>query len=421
MKSPFFKVEIINSKGEPEDITEKVSSFSYEDAIEEDSMLKLNVFSDFAKELADDSRFSTGATLQFQFGYLQGQISKVHKAKITDISHNYAQNVTMSITALDVGNIIKKATSTRIWKGKTSSEIAKEIADSWGMAFETDPTTKVWDNLPQGNKTDKQLLSYLAERETDGDYINFIRNNTLYFVKRGLGKTSAVTYTYGEDIISFKPSFKESSASGSAAKSKVVVNNPKVGGHSVQSASPKTEKGGNYTGKYKNVYQLGGKKVGRVPVEQTDKQETQTKKGFGKPTIDPTPSKTEASNIANSKKKKATLKTMVADLQIEGNPTIEPNSIITINNVAKAHSGNWFVLKITHNVGTGGYLCTLNMSRNAGKKKSDTEAQGSKVNASVGSKPQDKKGGEGNKVKVKTRVYRADGTGRQVGVNYREK
>lgn len=421
MKSPFFKVDIINSKGKSTDITEKISSFVYEDSIEEDSMIKLNIIADFAKDLADDANFSMGSVLHFQFGYLQGQISKVHKARITDISHSYGDTITMSVTALDIGNVIKKATSTRIWKKKTSSDIAKEIADSWGMGFVTDATSKVWDSLPQGNKTDKQLLSYLAERETDGDYIHFIRNNTLYFVKRGLDSKSAYTYTYGQDIINFKTSFKESSAQPTAAKAKVVVNNPKIGGHSVQSASPKTEKGGAYTGKYKNVYQIGGKKVGKVPIEQTDKEEKATKKGFGKPIIDPTPSKIEASNLANSKKKKATLKTLVADLQIEGNPSIEPNTIITINNVAKAHAGNWYVIKITHSLTTGGYTCKLDLSRNAGKKKSDTEAKPTKVNTSIGIKPSAQKSENTVKVYEKRNVYRADGSGKVIGTKKVEK
>ena len=59
---------------------------------------------------------------------------------------------------------------------------------------------------------------------------------------------------------------------------------------------------------------------------------------------------------------------MTADLVVEGNPFLFPNKMITMSNVAKRHSGNWFVSKVTHNIdGSGNYTTTLGLKKNGGK------------------------------------------------------
>lgn len=403
MKAPFYKVDLI-SNDKTYDITKYVKSFVYEDAIEEDSLLKIVVDSDYAEQLADDSRFVTGANIHFQFGFMQGKISAVHSSRISDITHEYAHSVTMSITCLDLGNAIKKATSSKVWKGKTSSQIAAEIAASWGLQSDITETSKVWDSLPQGNKNDKQFLTYLAEREDDGDFISYIRNDTLYFGKRKMDKNSDFIYTYGENIVRFRPSWKESSAKPEAIKSKAIVTNPFKGTTAQAEASATKEKGGAYTGTYKTAFNQNSKAVGKIPIKQDSKQEKATGKGFGKPFINPSPDLKESENLANSKKKTATLKTLVADLVVEGNPLIEPNTVITINNVAKKYVGNWYVVKATHNV-SGTYTTTMSLSRNAVKEKSKNveNAPKAKVNNTVGAKPQTKQ----TTVKI-TKVYTYD-------------
>ena len=51
--------------------------------------------------------------------------------------------------------------------------------------------------------------------------------------------------------------------------------------------------------------------------------------------------------ITKSSTKKATLKVLAGTLTVEGNPMLKPNEIVTIENVAKRHSGNWLTEKVT--------------------------------------------------------------------------
>lgn len=423
MFAPFYKVEI-STNGKRDDITEYVKSFTYEDATEEDSLMKISVDSSIAQSLADDSRFNTGATIYFQFGFIQGKLSPVHSVRVTDIAVDYGASVSMAITGLDLGNAIKKSSSQKIWKGKTSSQIAREMAASWGLKAEVEDTTKVWEDIPQGNKDDKALLKYLAERETDGDYISFIRNDTLYFVKRALNKKSEFTYTYGEDIVRFKPSWKESSIKPDAIKTKVNVADPLKG---VNSKLSNNDSGGGYTGKYKAVYNSSGDRIGQILINNQkninkDKSLTFSEKikasmqgiqksmdfaeqEFGKTMTSPSPNVKENQNLTNSKKKRATLKTLVASLTVNGNPQITPNTVITVSNVAKRHSGNWYVTKVTHKIDQGGYSTDIELSKNAIRDKSKEEAPKAKVNNTIGDKPNNSK----NTVKVRYNKYDQNG------------
>lgn len=407
MYAPFYRLYIDNDA--KRDITEYVENFTYEDCIEEDSLLKINIRSSFAEELADDTDFVTGTIIAFQFGFMAGEISELHRARITDVKHKYRERVTMELQCLDLGTVVKRVTEQTIWKNKKSSDIAQEIASKYGLELEADPTTKVWDNIPQGNRDDFSFLRYLALREDGGNWICYIRNNTLYFVNRGTDKNSLLTFTWGDGdgtVVSFEPSIKESTQAGVSNKAVVATFDPYKGEYKPQVVDNNTEKPTGTTGEYKRVYNESGQ-VG-FSGSKTKQSTTNKQAEVGKNITVPTKDKAEATNIGNSKKKKATLKSLEAKLVVNGAPNITPNNIITMNNVAKRYTGNWFVNKVTHTVTTSGFLTTMDLNKNGTK--SVTKNKGTSNKSVVKAKdPNTSKGGSSIKSEVKVRVYDGDG------------
>lgn len=400
-QAPYYKVYI--GKDANNDISELVESFVYEDAVEEDSLLRITIKSDYALSLTDDPRIKTGAILVFQFGYLSGQISEQHRARITDLKHKYRDRVTMEIIALDIGTVARKVQEQKIWKNKTSSQIAREIAEKYGLISIVDETKKVWDNLPQGNKSDMQFLNYLAQREDGGNYVVYIRNNDLYFVERSTDESSVRTYIYGDGdgtVMYFEPTFKESSQKGDANASIVATFDPYKGEYKAEVIDNTTESNTGTLGSYKKEYKTesiskgGGKYV--LVNENALGDKGRKNAGFNIQSVapspkshvtDPTPSKTEAYNLGNSKKKSATLKTLVAKLGVVGNPLLVPNTVITMKGVAKVHSGNWLVQKVTHTIKGEGYVTVADLAKNGtnvGKKKAED------ANKTVGAEKQEK-------------------------------
>lgn len=361
-QAPFYKVYIGDR-----DISEYVERFHYEDCMEEDSYLELTIKSNFAQALADDPDIVAGTWLSFHFGFIGGEISDVHKAKVTDIKHRYAERVTMTVKCLDSGTVMRKASNQKVWNKKTASDIAKEIATKYGLEFEGKDTSKVYDSLPQGNMADLHFLQYLAQREDGGNYVVYIRNYTLYFTPRNLLSESIKTYTYGDgdgSILSFEPEIRESSMPSVSTEAETKIVDAKKAQISVSKVDNTTETKTGTLGEYKRVYSGNGKQVGTTGVKKHQSTSSNSAPSVKRQLVLPVKDKKEADNIANSKKKAAVLKSLVARLLLNGDPRIIPNQVITVKNVAKTHSGNWYVVKVSTDISASGYVTSLDLNKN---------------------------------------------------------
>ncbi len=112
MKSPFYKVYLDEVK--KIDITDSVSEFVYEDCIGKDNIIEIKIFDDLALTLLDSPNLITGKKLLVQFGFIAGAVSAIHVGKITDIDTTYTGRTTLTVKALDLGNAMKKSTSSKI-------------------------------------------------------------------------------------------------------------------------------------------------------------------------------------------------------------------------------------------------------------------------------------------------------------------
>lgn len=375
MASPFYKVYIEKNNRE---ISEAVERFHYEDCTEEDSYLELVLSKEESMKYADDPDIAEGVWLNFQFGYIQGELSKLHRCKISDIKTRYADRVTLTIKCLDIGTSMRKDSNQVVWKNKTSVQIAKEIADKWGLRLESDSTTRVWDSVPQGNKSDMAFLQYLASREDTGNFVTYIRNDVLYFVNRKLKSDSTKTYTYNDGngtVVSFEPEWRESTQDSSAIESKHTSVDQKSGKVVNTKVNNSTETSTGTLGENKLVFS-GNFKYKR---KDENKLKKSSAPAVSKPIVLPTKDSKEAENLANSKKKKATLKSLEATLVTEGEPNAVPNSVITVAGVAKNHSGNWFVTKVTHDISGSGYVTTHKLNKNGTNKGNATKSSGSDI------------------------------------------
>jgi phage protein D len=395
IKSPYYKVYIGDR-----DITRYVESITYEDATEEDNIITLKIDQDYALQLADDPDFVTGKIIAFQFGFMGGAVSQLHKSKVTDIKHTYRERVMMTMKCLDLGTTVKKTTSQKIWENKTSSQIAEAIASKYGFDKEIKTTSKVWENLPQGNKSDLEFLKYIAAREGQGNLVVFIRNNTLYFVERGLKEDSKVTFTYGYgdgEMVSFEPTQKESTKKAVSNQTAITKVDEKTGKVTTTVVDNTTEEDTGSTELYKFDAD-NGDNLGEISEDNTT---------VGKQNSEPVENEEEAKSLANSTKKNAALEGMTAKLKLDGQPLLVPNSVITIKNVAKRHLGNWLITKVTHSIQSGAYITTCDLKRNASKSKTKNKSKDANTTEG-GDKIKDE-------VKLPVNIYDA-GTGKSVEV-----
>lgn len=404
--TPFFRVYAGDSEVSIHDYIDK---FEFEDSMERDSMLRIGAFAENAIKLLKEQGVVENAKLRVQFGMLGGDVSEIHVVRVTDLEPTYASTVRLDIVGLDMGNWVKKSCELKVWKGMTSAEIVQAIADKYGLASEIEGGTTVWDSLPQGNKSDFALLKHIADRETDGSYVCYIRGEKIYFVKEKLDEESKVTYTYGADerMLSFKPKYSQSNADPAANNLQGV--GVSSGGKEIAKATV-GETGRNDDTKlgegvldfvhFTNDGEERNAKMSAIVGNRKPKPKKNVVKGgatIGAQTEDnfvdalvkkympmPDLGGVEGLNLATGKAKKTVKKVLVATLVVELNPLIRPNTVITIAGVDERYSGNWFVWTAKHSLTNGG-TTTCEMGKNAfNKKDKQTKVAGTDGNSPTG-------------------------------------
>lgn len=114
---------------------------------------------------------------------------------------------TLVITVLDKTVYLTSTKRTRKWKDKRASDIAIEIAKSYGFKYSIPQTKTVYEEYSQDDETDGELLQKLADDE--GLVFYWVhKENKLYFgecIKSPQAQGTLSYKMHDTDIISFQP------------------------------------------------------------------------------------------------------------------------------------------------------------------------------------------------------------------------
>ena len=395
MKVPIIKVYAGEKKT---DISEFVESFKFEDVIEKDDFAQFKISPKITDVYDLDKIIKAGVIIRFQFGYLGGAMSVIHKARISDIAIKYGINISIDVKALDLGSLLRKDSSNTVWKDMTTKEIVSNIAKKHGLKYECDIESEKWNNLPQGHLDSFEFLKQLTQKQDDGNSIVTVTGDTLKVVRRGLNKHSSRTFTYGNPndiVISF-----ESKVEKSKGKDGVSI--------AGEGTTANTD-----SDSQKNAISLvidanKGKQIGKMQGGQILKEVEGVTTNFMsgvKSFFSPEKEKPKVESKSNAISKKSELKELTGTLVLLGLPTIVCNGIITLQGVLKRDIGNWYIAKVVHDISSNGYKTTLELSRSK-------QGTGKTTNATKGDT--DAK----DAATTKLRVYKDGGT--QVAVNESE-
>lgn len=394
MKAPFVNIKLITKEKKEFDLTDTILSFKFEDCVLLDNLLEVTFAPDDLVELIDKNVIKSGSKLSFYFGFAGGVKSHIRTALISDldISYEAGGKSKVSIKALGKSAVMKKSESNKIWgddKSISIKEIVESIANKYDMAFVVDDSYTKYKNEPQKGLSDFAFLKSLALREKGGNYIVYERNNTIYFVVRSVTDKSSATYVYGkdEDIISFKSQLKDSK------------NDASVGGINAKTVDSKDKKVTETTENGKQPYSavdLTTKETGAVTKQSTSqtniKSEDKTKtssfvdkymsgdyaNNVSKLLPLPNQQSSEAFNIVDANKKHNKLQILSAELVVEGNTLLEPDTVITMDGkLFQRDKGLWYIEKVVHSISKG-YTCILELKKGGKPATSPTAIDNSK-------------------------------------------
>ena len=189
----------VRANGKWVEITEYITKFSHILSNVEASSASITLNSEHMNYKLDDFQYlATGQLIVFRYGYLNQEgimeeynlsqaMSKRYQAIIGDINYQYgSQGSKFILKLISVGYLTRKITTEKIWKNVRASDIAFEIARIHNLKPFIDETSFVYGSLPQGNKSNYDLLRTLAQ--TEKSFIFFVRSNELHFKKVGTYK-----------------------------------------------------------------------------------------------------------------------------------------------------------------------------------------------------------------------------------------
>jgi len=379
-KRPFFDI----FSESDEDLKEKYSidRITFEEDVEKDDMISFTIHSE-NDDVLEDEQFSKGAIIKFRFGFLGLDESETRIAHVTDTDCEILNNLhtKMTVRAYDKGQFLKKSTSKKVYSEKTASQIAEAIASMHRLKTEIKATDFQYKQLLQGNRTDFELLKYLASKEED--YQFYIRDNTLYFLPEDLKSDSTITIEAGNTdsrYIKFIAKNRTSQESGAETSAEVSTIDKKTGKEATQTITQESAEDTKL-----NDFAVPFDADAKEKISSSDKK-ARTGNRIITAEKDPERAKIEVKNTV----KKANRKAMKGPLITEGFTKIRAGKIITLGNVKK-YGGNYYVKSVKHDISNSGYLTTAELQTNALKKATSktatSKATGSKNKTTGPEKP----------------------------------
>ncbi|MBQ7263728.1 MAG: phage late control D family protein [Synergistaceae bacterium] len=343
--APIFIVQI-GGRELPRDISEHITSFSYED--NEDKMDELRVvIADMDIAFVDDGQLQEGKEISARWGYAGGAMSRQRVCTIKEIRYRFDQDgaVRLDVSALDARHKLTGRSSRKCWDDKNLEHVITSIAGKHNLSAEVvfpygDPMREF---ISQGGKSDYEFLSELADDMGCSFWVDGVEQK-LYFKPHELGAPK-IKLRYREDrdgyLLAFNVTAKAEERKGTGRLSEASGIDPmKKEPYKQEARSPVT-------------INLGDKREKReTPVKGVDTGRTI-----------PTPEKAGIANVeVQGKVLSASMGVVEGTAKTLGLPFIEAKDCIMLENVGGKFSGRWRVKRVRHEISRSGYTCDLSIA-----------------------------------------------------------
>jgi phage protein D len=353
--APIFIVEI-DGKELPEDISQHIEDFSYEDHDEKMDKLCIKI-ADAAMSFVDHPQLQEGKEIRARWGYL-GNISEVRVCTIKEIKYDFSQDgvLRIDIAALDKGHKLTGRSARTCWKDKKVKDIVEDIAKKHGLKPVVDiPGDLTREFVSEGGKNDMVFLKELAQ---DTGCAMWVQNDELHFSPNKV-TGPVMKFRYREDQDGYLQSF---SITSKAEDGKGTGGETETAG--IDPLSKKEIKETTDSKKTGVTVNLGDSRKENETPHQAKDDET------GRVVPTPAPTQAQAKQEGEGKVTTSGMKAVEATAKTIGLPTLKAKDAITIENIGEKFSGNWRVKKVKHHISRSGYSCDLTLV------KSDHEGQG---------------------------------------------
>lgn len=199
---PFFNIEISGQNLRQQGLsidsltvdtsTEKADSFSF---------TVINAYNDQTREIQwVKDMLTPGKPVAIAVGY-GDEIRTIFNGYITSLEYRFSggKKLELIVSGMDASFKMMKGVKFRSWLKKKHSDIAREIAASYSLSQEIDPTPVTLPIVEQSKVTDYQFLSWMAAQN---NFEFFIVGGTMYFRKPYQKKTPVIELEWDSRLTS---------------------------------------------------------------------------------------------------------------------------------------------------------------------------------------------------------------------------
>lgn len=141
------------------------------------------------------------------------------------------------------------------------------------------------------------------------------------------------------------------------------------------------------------LVQLGDKSVPEKRTENETPLKSRADES-GRVISSPAHAKSHARHIAKGKVKTASMRSIEAEAVTIGLLYLKARETVQIENVGKKFSGSWRITRVRHEISSGGYTCTMTLSKNDHEASAATRKAGSAPKAKAKNNSTAKPAGE---------------------------
>jgi uncharacterized protein len=266
-----------------------------------------------------------------------GKMKKVFDGEVTAwrTELERAGPTVLVVRGLDRVHRLMRGHKTRTYAQASPIDCAQQIASAAGLTAKTSAgkVAPIKTFRIQANESDFHFLRRLADLE---GYLFYVEGTELHFERPAISSQDDFTFKFGEDLKTFLP----------------VANFRRPAAQVEVGAWDSAAKSG-LTGVAKPGDELwsipGGQSGGKLAKFQS----TQPKLGIVDARIS---SQDHADTIAKAALTKRNLQFLTAEVEVQGNPDIQPGAMVKIEGVGN-YSGRYLVTEANHFYDAGGYDC----------------------------------------------------------------
>ena len=356
--APAFKVSVDGSDL-PLDLSLQVTDLSVtlmSDGTDSCTLTLANPYPDLPWTHGDNKDlFSHGSGLKVQMGYVD-KLKVLFDGEVTSIGVSFPEggNAAMKVTGRTRLHRLGASTGPFDYANVTDEDIVKKVAGRAGLTAKVDATDITYPMIKQGPESD---LTFLRERAKRLRRELFVMGKTLNFVKARDAESEAYTLVWGRTAKAF------------AAPGEYVP---------LKSFSPEMDAeaqvGQVIVRGYDGVTQTAIEgKAGKGQEDATMGSETGSAvaaNAFGSErqivvTDVPVSTKAEADELAQAIFNDRAMRFTRGTGSSIGLPDIVPGKVVKIDGVGAVFSGDYYVTRATHSIGSGGYGTDFAVRRNA--------------------------------------------------------